>query len=143
MTDKASVERRQHGLEPIDFSDIPELDHAWFERAEVTYPGQITMKVNVARGVVDWYQKHWTQYRTTMSQVLREYKGKGVKVSVLEEAVTDPVLVVGKFDPDVVQWLKESQDYHARTNQILRDFMQSCIEKGEPKPNKPTPNKNA
>jgi uncharacterized protein (DUF4415 family) len=134
MTDWARVERHQQGLEPIDFSDIPKLDHDWFERAELTYPGQITMKVNVERSVVDWYQKHWPKYRTMMSRVLTNYRKNKIKVLAKEDLITDPVLVVGKFDPDVIKWVKESPDYHARSNQILSDFMQACIEKGEPKP---------
>lgn len=130
-TDLAKLQRQRQGKEPIDLSDMPEKDASWFEKAEFTQPGQIAYKLRMDSNVLDWYKKHFPKYRSTISQVLREYRRKNIKPLVTNDRIVELEELTWKFDPDVVQWLKTSKPSQA--NLILRDFMQDCISKGEPK----------
>ena len=67
--------------ERIDFSDIPELDEGFWERAELVEPDrtvQITMRVK--RSVLAYFKAPGRGYRTRMNRVLESYarhmKGK-------------------------------------------------------------------
>lgn len=108
----------------IDLSDIPELDSAWFSKAEFTKPGQRTFKIKLDSAVLEWYQKYFPSYRSSISRVLSEYKQKNIQPAITNDRIMESVELTWKFDPDVILWLKESKPTLA--NQILKDFMQSC-----------------
>ena len=60
--------------EDIDFSDIPELDEGFWERAELVEPDrtdQITMRVK--RSVLAYFKAPGKGYQTRMNRVLESY----------------------------------------------------------------------
>ena len=60
--------------EDIDFSDIPELDEDFWDRAELVEPDrtdQITMRVK--RSVLAWFKAPGRGYQTRMNRVLESY----------------------------------------------------------------------
>lgn len=60
--------------EDIDFSDIPELDEEFWERAELVEPDrtdQITMRVK--RSVLAYFKAPGKGYQTRMNRVLESY----------------------------------------------------------------------
>ncbi|WP_428103706.1 BrnA antitoxin family protein [Candidatus Palauibacter sp.] len=60
--------------ERIDFSDIPELDEGFWERAELVEPDltdQITMRVK--RSVLAYFKAPGKGYQTRMNRVLESY----------------------------------------------------------------------
>ncbi len=61
--------------EDIDYSDIPELDDSFFERAViVTLPqpkASVTLRVD--HDVLTWFKKKGKGYQTHMNAVLKSY----------------------------------------------------------------------
>ena len=60
--------------EDIDFSDIPELDEAFWRDAELVEPDsteQITMRVK--RSVLDYFKAGGKGYQTRINRVLESY----------------------------------------------------------------------
>ncbi|THV13894.1 BrnA antitoxin family protein [Rhizobium rhizophilum] len=58
----------------IDYSDIPELDDAFFETAELVTPSaktQITVRVDSE--VLEWFRQQGKGYQTRMNAVLKAY----------------------------------------------------------------------
>ena len=59
----------------IDYSDIPELDEAFFEKAKLVRPAadkrQITIRVDA--DVLDWFRGQGKGYQTHMNAVLKAY----------------------------------------------------------------------
>lgn len=61
--------------EQIDYSDIPELDQAFFEKAKLVRPAadkrQITIWIDA--DVLDWFRGQGKGYQTHMNAVLKAY----------------------------------------------------------------------
>ncbi len=61
--------------ERIDFSDIPELDDRFWQKAQVRVPDhpkkQITVRLD--SDVVEWFKAQGRGYQTRMNAVLRSY----------------------------------------------------------------------
>ena len=58
----------------IDYSDIPELDDAFFETAVLVTPSaktQITVRLD--SDVLDWFRQQGNGYQTRMNAVLKAY----------------------------------------------------------------------
>ena len=59
----------------IDYSDIPELDEAFFEKAKIVRPAadkrQITIRIDA--DVLDWFRDQGKGYQTHMNAVLKAY----------------------------------------------------------------------
>ena len=60
--------------EDIDFSDIPELDEAFFKAAAVVYPdGTTPVTLRVKRSVLEAFKADGKGYQTRMNAVLEAY----------------------------------------------------------------------
>ena len=60
--------------EDIDFSDIPELDESFWQRAKLVEPDlteQVTMRVR--RSVLDFFKAPGKGYQTRINRVLESY----------------------------------------------------------------------
>jgi uncharacterized protein (DUF4415 family) len=59
----------------IDFSDIPELDETFWNRARVVYPegSKTQLTVRFDSDLVDWFKADGKGYQTRMNAVLRAY----------------------------------------------------------------------
>lgn len=72
LTPKEIAERKD---ESIDFSDIPELDHEFWDRAELREPDrteQITIRLK--RSVLDYFKSPEEKgYQTRINRVLESY----------------------------------------------------------------------
>ena len=59
----------------IDYSDIPELDEAFFQKAKLVRPAadkrQITIRIDA--DVLDWFRDQGKGYQTHMNAVLKAY----------------------------------------------------------------------
>ena len=59
----------------IDYSDIPELDEVFFEKAKLVRPAadkrQITIRIDA--DVLDWFRDQGKGYQTHMNAVLKAY----------------------------------------------------------------------
>lgn len=58
----------------IDYSDIPELDDAFWNNAVLTHPSKkerITVRFDTE--VVEWFKKQGKGYQTRMNTVLKSY----------------------------------------------------------------------
>ena len=60
--------------EDIDYTDIPELDESFFEKATVQWPPhkrQLTIRLD--EDVVDWLKRQGRGYQTRINSILRAY----------------------------------------------------------------------
>jgi len=60
--------------EDIDYSDIPELDERFFEKATVRWPPhkrQLTIRLD--EDVLDWVKRQGRGYQTRINAILRTY----------------------------------------------------------------------
>jgi len=60
--------------EDIDYSDIPQLDEAFFEKATVQWPvhkRQLTIRLD--EDVLDWLKQQGRGYQTRINAILRSY----------------------------------------------------------------------
>ena len=60
--------------EDIDYSDIPELDEAWFAKAELRLPvtkEQVTLRLDV--DILRFFKAQGKGYQTRINAVLRAY----------------------------------------------------------------------
>jgi uncharacterized protein (DUF4415 family) len=60
--------------EDIDYSDIPELDEAFFRNARLVMPvgkRQVTLRIDA--DVLDWFRAQGKGYQSRMNAVLRAY----------------------------------------------------------------------
>jgi uncharacterized protein (DUF4415 family) len=60
--------------EDIDYSDIPELDESFFERATVQWPAhkrQLTIRLD--EDLLDWLKDQGPGYQTRINAILRAY----------------------------------------------------------------------
>jgi len=57
----------------IDTSDIPELDDAFFEQAEIRVPGKQPVTIRLDEDVITWFKSQGKGYQTRINQLLRRY----------------------------------------------------------------------
>ena len=58
----------------IDYSDIPELDAAFFERAELVYPpGKKSVTIRLDADILAWIKAQGKGYQSRINAVLRAY----------------------------------------------------------------------
>lgn len=65
---------RAEAEQDIDYSDIPELDEAFFRNAKLVEPSpkeQITMRIDA--DVLEWFKARGKGYQTRMNAVLKAY----------------------------------------------------------------------
>jgi uncharacterized protein (DUF4415 family) len=68
----ASLKARREA--DIDYSDIPELDEAWFRKAVIRTPETKTpVSLRLDRDIVAFFKKQGKGYQTRMNAVLRAY----------------------------------------------------------------------
>ena len=68
----------EHGDEQIDTSDIPELDDAFFERAELRLPAKQPVTLRIDEDVLAWFKAQGKGYQTRINKLLRQYMGSQV-----------------------------------------------------------------
>lgn len=60
--------------EEIDYSDIPPLTDEFFKKATLRIPAtQAHRLIQVDADVLEWFQAHSGEYRTSINSVLRRY----------------------------------------------------------------------
>lgn len=59
--------------EDIDYSDIPELDDAWFETATVATPAKELISMRLDEDVLTFFREEGRGYQTRINAVLRAY----------------------------------------------------------------------
>jgi len=57
----------------IDYSDIPELDEAFFEEAEWRPPTKQPVTIRLDADVLEWFRKQGPGYQTRINRLLRRY----------------------------------------------------------------------
>ena len=57
----------------IDFSDIPELDDAFFKEAEWRPPVKQPVTIRLDTDVLDWFRSQGPGYQTRINRLLRRY----------------------------------------------------------------------
>ena len=57
----------------IDYSDIPELDEAFFEEAEWRPPAKQPVTIRLDSDVLEWFRKQGPGYQTRINRLLRRY----------------------------------------------------------------------
>ena len=57
----------------IDFSDIPELDEAFFEEADWRPPTKQPVTIRLDADVLEWFRKQGPGYQTRINRLLRRY----------------------------------------------------------------------
>ncbi len=63
------------GDEDIDTSDIPELDEAFWEKAQVRYPVEKkAISIRMDADVLEWFKAGGKGYQSRINAVLRAYK---------------------------------------------------------------------
>jgi len=73
-TDWERLDRQGAGLEPIDFSDIPELDESFWKNAKIVIPGEKTrITIRIDTDLYKWFTSQGAGYQTRMNAVLRSY----------------------------------------------------------------------
>lgn len=59
---------------PIDYSDIPELDDTFWDRASVEYPeNKKPVTIRLDPDVLEWFKSRGRGYQTRINAVLRSY----------------------------------------------------------------------
>ncbi len=60
--------------EEIDYSDIPELDEAFFEKAVIVLPQpKASVSIRLDQEVLDWFKSQGKGYQTRINALLRAY----------------------------------------------------------------------
>ncbi len=59
--------------ESIDTSDSPELDDAFFERAELRLPEKKPVTLRIDEDVLVWFKAQGKGYQTRINKLLRQY----------------------------------------------------------------------
>ncbi|WP_372997092.1 BrnA antitoxin family protein [Marinobacter sp.] len=59
--------------ERIDTSDIPELDEAFFEKAELRVPAKQPVTLRIDEDVLAWFKAQGKGYQTRINKLLRQY----------------------------------------------------------------------
>ena len=57
----------------IDYSDIPELNEAFFEEAEWRPPTKQPVTIRLDADVLEWFRKQGPGYQTRINRLLRRY----------------------------------------------------------------------
>ncbi len=57
----------------IDTSDIPELDDAFFEKAELRVPAKQPVTLRIDEDVLAWFKSQGKGYQTRINKLLRQY----------------------------------------------------------------------
>lgn len=76
MSENKPIKKKPHPLpdEAIDFSDIPEVDEEWFQRARIVYPQpKKPVSLRLDDDVVTWFKTQGKGYQTHINAVLRSY----------------------------------------------------------------------
>ena len=63
----------EQGDEQIDTGDIPELDDAFFERAELRVPAKQPVTLRIDEDVLAWFKAQGKGYQTRINKLLRQY----------------------------------------------------------------------
>jgi uncharacterized protein (DUF4415 family) len=63
----------------IDFSDIPELDDAFFKEAEWRPPVKQPVTIRLDADVLDWIRSQGPGYQTRINRLLRRYMEVSLK----------------------------------------------------------------
>lgn len=59
--------------ESIDTSDAPELDDAFFRRAELRLPEKKPVTLRIDEDVLAWFKSQGKGYQTRINKLLRQY----------------------------------------------------------------------
>jgi len=59
--------------EDINYSDIPELDEAFFKNAEVRLPPKQSVTIRLDSDVLTWFKKQGKGYQSRINKLLRVY----------------------------------------------------------------------
>ena len=59
--------------EKIDYSDIAELDEAFFKNAEVRMPAKQSVTIRLDSDVLTWFKKQGKGYQSRINKLLRVY----------------------------------------------------------------------
>lgn len=59
--------------EDIDYSDIPELDASFWEKAELRMPEKKRITVRIDADVLAWLKRQGPRYQTRINAILRSY----------------------------------------------------------------------
>ena len=59
--------------EGIDYSDIPELDETFFQKADLRLPNKKAVTMRLDADVVDWFKGQGRGYQTRINKLLRAY----------------------------------------------------------------------
>jgi uncharacterized protein (DUF4415 family) len=58
----------------IDYSDIPELDEAYWKNVTVEFPKRKkAVRIRLDEDIINWYKKHYREYQTAINAVLKSY----------------------------------------------------------------------
>ena len=58
----------------IDYSETPELDNAFFEKAVLKMPEAKTLvSIRLDRDILEWFKKQGPKYQTRINALLRAY----------------------------------------------------------------------
>lgn len=57
----------------IDTSEIPELDDAFFQRAELRVPAKHPVTLRIDEDVLVWFRAQGKGYQTRINKLLRQY----------------------------------------------------------------------
>jgi len=70
-TDWSRLDKMQD--ENIDYSDIPELDEAFFKNAEVRTPAKQSVTIRIDTDVLAWFKGQGKGYQSRINKLLRVY----------------------------------------------------------------------
>jgi uncharacterized protein (DUF4415 family) len=59
--------------ESVDTSDIPELDDAFFEKAELRVSAKQPVTLRIDEDVLAWFKSQGKGYQTRINKLLRQY----------------------------------------------------------------------
>ena len=59
--------------EKIDYSDIAELDEAFFKNAEVRMPAKQSVTIRLDSDVLTWFKEQGKGYQSRINKLLRVY----------------------------------------------------------------------
>ena len=66
--------------EEIDYSDIPELDEAFFKKAVIVLPQpKASVSIRLDQEVLDWFKAQGKGYQTRINALLRAYMEAHIK----------------------------------------------------------------
>jgi hypothetical protein len=113
--------------------DVVDDDEEFFSDAnikhtQISYGDWRTLRLNIDRDVFEYITSRFPVHIVNrLNTILKAYMSGRAKVMIpVKEYSSDRVKLVGHYEPELVEWVKQKPNQDGFVSLILRDFMEIC-----------------